>query len=76
MISAKEAREKTRDAINNNTANELERIGREIEQAISKGYTSTSLGMISDTAEKYLMNLGYKVYTGSQYNIEYCTIEW
>ncbi len=87
MISANEAREKTeavrnnsvkREAVRNNSVKrELERIEHEIKEAISKGDNNITLdGTISNLTENYLRQLGYEVYTDSQYNESYLTIKW
>lgn len=68
MISANEAREKTEAVRNNSVKRELERIEHEIKEAISKGDNNITLdGTISNLTENYLRQLGYEVYTDSQY---------
>lgn len=77
MISANEAREKTEAVRNNSVKRELERIEHEIKEAISKGDNNITLdGTISNLTENYLRQLGYEVYTDSQYNESYLTIKW
>ncbi len=77
MISANEAREKTEAVRNNSVKRELERIEHEIKEAISKGNNNIALdGTISNPTENYLQQLGYEVYTDSQYNESYFTIKW
>ena len=77
MISAEEARKMTETAIKNGVKNEVERIEREMDEAIKEGHNSISLdGTISRPTVEYLRKLGYEVNTGSQYNESYFTINW
>lgn len=77
MTTASEARKKTEAVRNNGVKRDVERIEREIQEAISKGDNNIALdGVISRPTAEYLRSLGYEVNTGSQYNESYFTIKW
>lgn len=77
MITASEAKAKTEAARNDDISREMERIEREIEQAICKGDNNIALdGAIKRETAEHLRSLGYEVHVGSQYNESYFTIKW
>lgn len=77
MISAAEARAKTEAVRNDGVSREMERIEREIEQAICKGDNNIALdGTVKRETVEHLRSLGYEVHVGSQYNESYFTIKW
>lgn len=77
MITASEARAKTEAVRNDGVSREMERIEREIEQAICKGDNNIALdGTIKRETAEHLRSLGYEVHIGSQYNESYFTIKW
>lgn len=77
MITANEARKKAESVKNNCVTREMEIIESEIEEAVRKGDYSIALsGTINPYTAEHLRELGYKVYTGSQYNESYFKIKW
>ena len=61
MISAKEAKDKTRDRIDNLIDSELDQIEKEINEAINNGKYEIYLSTIYTKNRKKLRKLGYKV---------------
>ena len=61
MISAKEAKDNTKNRINNLADSELDQIEKEINEAINNGKYEIFLSTIYDKNKKKLRKLGYKV---------------
>lgn len=77
VISADKAREMTKEVLDNCTTRELQKLLKEIYNAIGEGkYEVPIEGSISKIAKDRLMELGYYVETGSQYNQSYARISW
>jgi len=77
VISAEKAREMTKEALDNCTTKELQKILKEIYNAISEGkYEVPIEGSISKIAINRLKELGYLIDCGSQYNQAYARISW
>lgn len=77
VISAEKAREMTKEVLDNCNTRELQKILKEIYDAINKGkYEVPIEGTISKTAKDRLTELGYFVDCGSQYNQAYARISW
>ena len=77
MITADEARKRTKIVIDNFSTTEMQGIESEINKAINEGYFSISRdGCLARQTIKRLEELGYKVATGTQYNESYYTISW
>lgn len=77
MITAREARIKTKDVINKCLTKELSQINELIQEAISEGeFEIHNEGTLSETTRKALEENGYTIKTGSQYNESYYFIKW
>lgn len=77
MLTAEEARLKTKEILNQQKVNESFEVSKNIEDAVNNGlYYYTNNGYLFPETRKYLNELGYKVTTGTQYNESYYTIEW
>lgn len=77
MITAKEANERTNKMINDCLANELSEIMYKISKEIQSGrYHLSDSGHLSQITKDKLIELGYKVENGSQYNESYYCIKW
>ena len=77
VISADKAREMTKEVLDNCTTRELQKLLKEIYNAINEGkYEVTMEGIISEIAINRLKELGYSVDCTSQYNQAYARISW
>lgn len=77
MISADEARQKTRANITNGTTRELLEITTQIEEAIEDGeFEICSARCLKDETHARLGRLGYKIELVSQYNELYYRVSW
>ena len=77
MISAKEAREQSKQNKQNTLNKEMAIIEEEINNKISQGNNNVYInGSISSDARQMLEQLGYDVKCGSQYNESYVNIKW
>lgn len=77
MITASEARRKSRIKLNNAVASEITMIRQEIDKAIDKGeFSFSGSGNLRTETVNTLRDLGYSVKIGSQYNESYYTISW
>ena len=77
MISAKEAREQSKQNKQNTLNKEMAIIEEEINNKISQGNNNVYInGLISSDARQMLEQLGYNVECGSQYNESYVNITW
>ena len=77
VISAVKAREMTKEVLDSCNTRELQKLLKEIYNAISEGkYEVPIEGTISKTAKDRLKELGYFVDCGSQYNQSYARISW
>lgn len=77
MISAKEAREQSKQNKQNTLNKEMAIIEEEINNKISQGNNNVYInGLISSDVRQMLEQLGYNVECGSQYNESYVNIKW
>ena len=77
LISAKEAYEKTKEVMQSNYESEMQEIMEHIEMEVMVGsYYYCGTGNLSKNAKDKLIELGYEVQTGSQYNEPYYSISW
>nr|WP_297940363.1 hypothetical protein [uncultured Lachnoclostridium sp.] len=76
MINASTAYDRTIRNIQNNTTEEMEKVSKEISNAIQKGKFRITLNKLSNESQKQIESLGYKVESGSQYNEWYYVISW
>lgn len=77
MLSACEANKKTLNNIRECTTEELSKLEKQINQAISNGKFSISNdGCLQPETTLRLQDLGYKITTGNQYNEQYYCISW
>ncbi len=77
LLSAVKARETTNEIVGKCLTEELEMISTRINQAITNGeYEAHIDKCISSTTTAKLMDFGYDVYHGSQYNEAYTVIKW
>ena len=77
MLSAKDAYTKTLNNIAEYVSDELIKLEKQINGAISEGkfYISNN-GFLNVESKRRLENLGYNVTVGSQYNEPYYIISW
>lgn len=77
LLSASEAKKKTQNNIDSCTTQELEKLDKQISDAISHGsFSICNDGYLQSETRKKLEQFGYKVETGSQYNEAYYNISW
>lgn len=77
MYSAKEAKIKTNEVISRAKTNQLNEIQLAIDEAINNGdFYITKDGSLRKETKEALVNMGYSVTTGTQYNESYYTISW
>lgn len=77
VMSAEEARAKTKTSISEASYEKLQTIVALIDEAIDEGhYTCSFEGTIDKRTEEVLTLKGYKVTRGSQYNESYVNISW
>lgn len=77
LISAKEAYEKTKEIVYNCYELQMQEIMEHIEKEVMAGsYYYCGTGNLSKNAKDKLIELGYEVQTGSQYNEPYYSISW
>ena len=73
MITAKEAREITEEALR---GAQLKQVEKKIKKAIEKGINCTDMDYLSDVTVEELKKLGYEVNHHSTYYEEYWSIRW
>ena len=73
MITAKEAREITEEALR---CAQLYEVEKKIKKAIGKGINCTNMDYLSDVTVEELKKLGYEVNHHSTYYEEYWSIRW
>lgn len=77
MLSASETKKKTQNNIDSCVTQELEKLNKQIDDAIAKGkFSISNNGNLQSVTRERLKVLGYKVQTGSQYNEPYYSISW
>lgn len=77
MLSASEAKAKTQNNIDSCVTQELNKLDKQISEAISNGkFSICNDGILQHTTQERLESLGYKVETGSQYNESYYSVSW
>lgn len=77
LIPATQARKIVENGMNQKAMIELNNITKGIDRSIADGYFYyTYEGTISNPVCRKLEELGYKIETGSQYNIPFVTIKW
>ena len=77
MIKATEANRMTTEILNNKLENDLFGIENKIKEAINEGkYSANYSGTLKQEVKDFLIQNGYKIETGSQYNEEYYHIRW
>lgn len=77
MLPASEAKKKTHNNINDCVTKELDKLNKQIDEAIAKGkFSITNDGTLQPATRERLESFGYKVKVGSQYNESYYSISW
>ena len=77
MLAANEAKRQTQNNIDNCATQELDKIDKQITEAISNGkFSICNDGTIQPKTREMLESLVYKVQTGSQYNEAYYSVNW
>ena len=77
MIKACEARRKTTENLEKMISNEISQIDHMIVTAVQDGKYYVSIdGNMSKEAENTLVDSGYYVERGAQYNEPYCIVKW
>lgn len=77
MLKAKEANRMTSENLNNKLESDLEKIENKIKEAIDDGrYFASGSGVLKQEVKDYLVQHGYRIETGRQYNEEYYNIKW
>lgn len=75
--SASEANKMTSNAIDSCTTQQLIEISKSIRDAIADGkFSINEDGYLKPKTRKMLEELGYKIETGTQYNVSYYIISW
>lgn len=77
LMFAREAKAKTEQVIDSATNGELIMVKEAIDEAISRGAFSTEIkGALHPAVKEKLIERGYDVEYGNQYNETWCTISW
>lgn len=77
MLCAMEARSKTTYILQKGLTSELKDIEEQIISAVNNGeFRVHNEGILSQNAKKILVEKGYEVEIGRQYNEEYYIIRW
>lgn len=76
MISATTAYDRTMDNIRSNLTEEMERISKEISDAIEDGKFRIKIDKLSGIARMQLEKLGYKIDSDSEFFGTYDVVSW